>query len=82
MPLHTKYRVDNLDRMVGNEKIINEIKTLLKRKKDIPHVWLFTGPPGCGKSTLAYIVSNLLGCPPKEINLDFREINGSSEVYI
>jgi len=79
MPLHTKYRVNTLDRMVGNETIINEIKTLINREKDTPHVWLFTGSPGCGKSTLAYIVSDLLGCPPKETNLDFREINASSE---
>jgi len=79
MPLHTAYRLNKLDQMIGNETIINEIKTLLNRKKDIPHVWLFTGPPGCGKSTLAYIVSDLLGCPPKESNLDFQEINASSE---
>lgn len=45
---------------VGQEKIKNNlgvsIKSSLKRKDSLDHV-LFTGPPGLGKTTLAYIVA-------------------------
>lgn len=80
MSLHLDYRAETLDQIVGNETTIKTIQTIFEReRKDIPHVFLFIGPGGCGKTTAARIVSKMLGCDPIPANQDFSEINAASD---
>jgi DNA polymerase III gamma/tau subunit len=83
MPLHTDYRPETLDDFVGNRTTISSLRTLLKSKNP-PHSYLFTGPQGCGKTTLARIVAKELGCDGynlKEQNAaDFRGIDSVREI--
>jgi len=75
MPLHLDYRPESFKEFYGNESVIKSLKAILKRD-DLPHAWLFEGPFGCGKTTLAYILSKELNCDLK--STDFKEINCGS----
>ena len=78
MPLHLQYRPKNFKEFIGNKDMINSLRSVVERENDLPHAWLFIGPKGCGKTTLARIISeNYLGCPI-ENNPDYKEINCGS----
>ncbi len=59
--LHVAYRSCSIEELVGNSGIKNTIKNYLT-KGTFPHATLFTGDPGCGKTTLARIVALSLNC--------------------
>jgi replication factor C small subunit len=65
-----KYRSQNLDSYVGNETIKNTISKYLEQN-DIQN-FLFYGPAGTGKTTLAKLIVNSLDC-------DYMYINASDE---
>lgn len=67
MPLHIDYRPKNFDEMIGNEAAIRSLKSVLGRE-DKPHAFMFTGPRGCGKTTLARIVGREVGCTGDGLN--------------
>ena len=60
-PLHIKYRPKTLEDVLGHKAIVSSLKATLKAKAR-PHTFLFTGPAGTGKTTLARIVAQQLGC--------------------
>lgn len=68
--LYRKYRPENLTDMVGNEKTI---KSLEKELENGSHVFLMTGPAGCGKTTLARIMAKKVNAGP----LSIHEINSA-----
>jgi DNA polymerase III delta prime subunit len=49
MPLHTTHRPQTLDDVIGNESVVDSLRSVLARDKDKPHSFLFTGNSGCGK---------------------------------
>lgn len=58
VPLATSMRPRSLDEFLGNEALVGDsgvLKDLIK-KDHIPSM-IFWGPPGCGKTSLAYIVA-------------------------
>lgn len=76
MALQEVYRPQSLDEFFGNDAAINIIKTLFKKpKNEIPHSFLLTGPAGTGKTTLAYIIRDMLGCKGSA----FQEYDASSD---
>jgi len=72
-----KYRPKKLDEIVGQDKIIQSIKALIKRYgKKLPHM-LFYGNAGTGKTTTAICIAReLYGDSYKEY---FVEFNASDE---
>lgn len=65
-PLHIKYRPQRLQDVIGQKEVVGSLEKLLK-SKTLPHAFLFTGPAGTGKTTLARIVMKRLGCEPNSI---------------
>ena len=61
-PLATRMRPNSLHTFVGQEHIVGKGRVLRKAIESdrIPSMILW-GPPGCGKTTLAYIIANSTG---------------------
>lgn len=74
MSYHLKYRPDNFDSVLGNEEVIESLKTKIE-DKNRPHTYLFYGNSGCGKTTLARIMAKEFGGDEDYI----IEINCSNE---
>ena len=68
--LYRRYRPNSFSDIVGNEKTI---KSLEKELENGSHVFLMTGPAGCGKTTLARIMAKKVNAGP----LSIHEINSA-----
>jgi DNA polymerase-3 subunit gamma/tau len=83
MALHIKYRPTDFDQLIGRPELIAAVKAAVS-KPDPPHSFLFHGPTGTGKTTLARICAKSLGCEGDgkiEINAsDFRGIDTVREI--
>lgn len=77
--LYLKYRPKTLDEIVGNEDVVEVLRSQLTGKKPMPRSILFHGPTGCGKTTLGRIVANELGAKGSDLkevdSADFRGID-------
>src|ERR1043166_1140630 len=63
------YQPKSLDEIIGNEQIMETLKSLLKNER-LPNL-IFCGPHGCGKTTTAKIlVETYLGTYYKSCNME------------
>ena len=72
--LYRKYRPDSLKKLVGQSDAVTLIEKQIKNN-NLSHAYLFSGPRGVGKTSLARIIATTLGCDPV---FDITEIDAAS----
>jgi DNA polymerase-3 subunit gamma/tau len=59
--LARKFRPQNFDEVIGQEHISQTLKNAISEER-VAHAYLFSGPRGCGKTTMARILAKALNC--------------------
>lgn len=60
--LYRKYRSQTFSQLVGQEVVAKTLKQAVEQKK-ISHAYLFSGPRGTGKTSVAKIFAKAMNCP-------------------
>lgn len=78
--LYRRYRPLKLEDVVGQEQVIKSLTNSLKEGK-VSHAYLFIGPRGCGKTSVARILAHEINDFKYELEddyIDIIEIDGAS----
>ena len=78
--LYRKYRPKSLDDIIGQDHVTSILRSAVKQNK-INHAYLFTGPRGTGKTSIARILAyaiNQLDYTDETQQLDIIEIDAAS----
>lgn len=80
VPIHVKYRPKTLKEVVGQQAVVKSLGEQLA-KKNPPRAYLFCGPSGTGKTTLARILASSFKADPSNIiELDAATNNGIDDM--
>lgn len=77
-----KYRPKTLDDLIGQSHLLGENAVLrqLILSETLPHIF-FSGPPGCGKTTLARVIASMLDRPFYEMNATTLKIEELRKIF-
>lgn len=74
--LNISLRPARFEDVIGHEKIVAAIRKQIDSER-VPVAWLFSGPPGVGKTTLARILARYIQGPTFAGEPDIRELNAA-----
>lgn len=82
--LYRKYRPVNFDEVKGQDHIVKTLKNIVLSRK-ITHAYIFSGPRGTGKTSVAKIFANVLNCMHDEditkiCSICLKNINNSLDI--
>lgn len=72
--LYRKYRPSNFDEVVGQKVIVKTLKNAIKFDR-LSHAYLFCGPRGTGKTSIAKILAKTINCTNLQNYLPCNECN-------
>jgi DNA polymerase-3 subunit gamma/tau len=76
--LYRRYRSTNLGEIIGQDHVTDVLKVVVKDKKP-SHAYLFTGPRGVGKTSIARILAHEFNeLPYEKDSMDIIEIDAAS----
>jgi len=80
--LALKYRPKTLDTLIGQAHLLGKDAVFRKliENNALPHTF-FYGPPGCGKTTLARVISSILDRPFYEMNATTLKIEDLRKIF-
>ncbi len=97
LALYQKYRSSTFEEMVGQEYIVKSIKNAVREGK-VGHAYLFCGPRGTGKTSMARLLAKAVNCEHPDIapcgkcenciaalngtHPDIVEINAANETHV
>lgn len=82
--LYRKYRPTKLSDVIGQDRVVKPLENALKTGK-FSHAYLFTGPRGCGKTSVARIFAHAVNKFKYEIEdsyVDIIEIDAASNTGV
>lgn len=78
-PLHLKFRPSKWEHVVGHGPAVKALRGVIDRKES--HTFLFSGPSGVGKTTLARLAAKALGARPEDvIDIDAADKTGVDDM--
>jgi len=75
-PLHKRYRPQSFGEVIGQPATVKALQSIIAKRGS--HSFLFSGPAGTGKTTLARICAMELGCPLDSI----REVDAAKNTGV
>ena len=72
----TKYRPESFDEVIGQDAVVRSLEAAIEKQSST--AFLFTGPSGTGKTSLARLAAEAMGCLPS----DLLEVDGATNTGI
>src|SRR3989344_4902023 len=79
--LYRKYRPKTFEEVVGQEHIVTTLRNAVSHAM-ISHAYLFSGPRGCGKTTLARLLAKAINCEKSKAGEPCNECSACKEINL